>query len=45
MGQYKCTQTAIYKGVPRAAGEEEKQPVKSLSKWETSKMIFFLIGK
>lgn len=46
MGQCKCTQTAIYKGVPKAVGGKEKQSVKNLSeiwirKWKTSKMYFF----
>lgn len=47
MGQCKCIQTAIYKGVPKAVGGKEKQSAKNLSsdtwirKWKTSKMYFF----
>lgn len=31
MGQCKYTQTAIYKGVPKAVGGKEKQSIKILS--------------
>lgn len=49
-GQCKCTQTAVYKEVPKAVGEKQKQSVKNLSDiWKENKTplecFLYLIGK
>lgn len=51
MGQCKCIQTAIYKGVPKAVGGKENNQQKTyhqilgLENERPLKCIFFLIGK